>query len=62
MKRVLGFTWVGWLNIVVLQWFCVRLGYALDKETGSFVRWTWVGPVLPLTGWWSDYVFIGRKS
>lgn len=47
-KSFLGYTWVGWLNIVVLQWFFVRLGYG-DK-------WTILKGIVPLTGWWSDYI------
>ena len=50
-KRVfLGKTWVGWLNIMILQWFFIRLGYG---EKWRLLRW-----IVPCTGWWSDYVYV----
>lgn len=52
--RVLGFSWVGWLNFLVLQWLCVRLQGEVDLDDGA-TKWAFIGPVLPLTGWWSRY-------
>jgi len=68
-------TWLGILNFVVLQWFGVRLarvvpivlnfgehndgriGTAVDRSHWRLLRWIW-----PLTGWWSDYRWIARRS
>lgn len=52
-KKILGKTWVGWLNILLLQWFCIRLGYGNEWK---ILKW-----IVPCTGWWSDYRYIGRK-
>jgi hypothetical protein len=41
--RFLGFTWPDWLNLIVLQWFFVRLGYLYRYELC-------VG-LMPLAGW-----------
>lgn len=51
---------LGLLNRVVFQWTCFRLAKVVDVE-GRRVGWKWLGPVLPLTGWGSDYVWIGRR-
>lgn len=52
-RRFLGFTWIGWLNFLLLQWFGVRLMWwfmrADDKRIGLLF------PVVPLTGWWTDF-------
>lgn len=51
-RKFLGFTWVGWLNILLFQWLFVRLAYG--------DRWRVLKWILPLTGWWSDYRYIGK--
>lgn len=43
------------LNIFVLQWFFVRLARIIDDDMKQ-VGWGLLGPVLPLTGWRSDYI------
>jgi hypothetical protein len=55
MKTILGNSWVGWLNIIILQWFFVRLFYQL-KDNGEILGYGLLLPVVPLTGWWNDYV------
>lgn len=67
---------LGLLNFVVLQWFCVRLEVSFtrvrrpderqrwwDREIAvdddvsfSLLRW-----IVPLTGWWSSYRWIGAR-
>ncbi len=51
-------TWIGALNFFVLQWACFRLAQRIDIETGKRIGWMWMGPVLPLSGWWNDYVWL----
>jgi len=58
--RFLGLTWVGWLNVVILQWLFFRM------TTGQrIVNKRWVHCfglvlfVLPLSGWWNKSGFIG---
>lgn len=53
-RSLFGLTWVGWINLLVLQWFCIRLGYG--GATWQVVRW-----VVPMSGWWSKYQFITRR-
>lgn len=54
-KHFLGFTWVGWLNVLVLQWFCIRL-QGMQYYYQGFTYLTWqIRFCYPLTGWWSKY-------
>jgi hypothetical protein len=56
MRRVLGLSWIGWLNTLVLQWFWVRLQLTIERDGGSTTSsFQLLLPVAPLTGWWSDY-------
>jgi hypothetical protein len=50
-KTFLGFTWVGWLNIIILQWFFIRLSYCVYP----LKNWRIIFGIYPLTGWWSDF-------
>jgi len=54
-------SWLGCLNFIVLQWFFVRLAKVVDDD-GRTVRFTWLRKVVPLTGWWSDYSYVGRNT
>lgn len=51
---------LGLFNFLILQWFFIRLGKKINhkgKCTGfCIVKW-----VVPLTGWWSDYICIGKE-
>jgi hypothetical protein len=60
------------LNFILLQWFCIRLVRKMEKSNRIFpknvyaieyvqVGWTVIF-VLPLTGWWSDYIWIWRRN
>jgi len=42
------------LNKLVLQWFFVRLGKQVEK--GEITNWIILVGVVPLTGWFSDYI------
>ncbi len=53
-RTLLRLTWVGWLNVLVLQWGFVRLSYG--------DRWRVLWLVVPLTGWCSPYVYVGRRA
>lgn len=48
MRRVLGLTWVGWLNILLLRWFFVRLYYVVEQDNTvsgyGLHRWVWPFP------------------
>jgi hypothetical protein len=62
-----NWSWVGYLNFFLLQWFFVRLArvhevhqntkniYMLKDQGWKFLRW-----IVPLTGWWNDYKYIGE--
>lgn len=53
-------SWLGWLNLLLIQWSGWRLGRIMDGE--HTVRYAWIGPVWPMTGWWASnpYRWIGR--
>lgn len=52
-RRVGGLTWIGWLNLAVLQWLCLRLASYTD-DAGVMVGWT-VRPMPPVVRWRSPY-------
>lgn len=52
--------WLLLLNFIILQWFFFRLAKVIDKETGKTIKFTWLGPVIPLTGWWSRYIWLNE--
>jgi len=54
-------TWLGYLNFVVLQWFFVRYARVTD-DRGETVGFRWLGPILPLSGWWSDYRWVKLRK
>ncbi len=49
-----GLTWVGWLNFLLLQWLGIRL--ARLREDGRTAGFGLLAPVLPLSGWWSEFI------
>jgi len=48
--------------MIYFQWFCVRLAKIVNTETGNVEGYTFIGPVLPLTGWNSKYIWIGKRK
>lgn len=54
-------TWLFASNFLLAQWFFVRLAKEIDRDTLKVVRWAWMGPIVPLTGWWSNYIWLKRK-
>lgn len=52
-------TWLATLNFFVVQWFGVRV--ARVAEADGTTSWGLLRYVLPLTGWWSDYVWLWRR-
>lgn len=60
MKTFFGYTWVGLLNLLVLQWFFIRLAYTIDTKTGAIVSWDILKWVAPLSGWNSDFKYVGK--
>lgn len=59
MRRVLGLTWVGWLNRLILRWFCIRLHYVVETDNTisrwGVTRWVWPFP-------WGSWKRIGRRK
>lgn len=62
MRRFLGLSWMGWLNVFIIQWFFIRLAryYTDDTEEQGYMIVKWI---VPMTGWsfspWKRYKFIG---
>lgn len=62
MKRILKFklfgrTIFGWLNYLIVQWFCIRITRTEDWSKFCILKW-----VVPGTGWGTDYKYIGSKK
>lgn len=55
-RRLLGLTWVGWLNFLVLRWLLVRLAY--NSEPGRPVEWSLLRWYRPIP--WSPMLKLGR--
>ena len=76
-----NWSWLGYLNFFLLQWFFIRLakykeinefqftevslcneglgvGGIVEKSKWKFSILKWI---LPLTGWWNDYKYVGYK-
>ena len=51
---------MGWLNQLFLQWFLIRLQATLD-DNKDIEGYQIIGFVVPLTGWWSEYIWIGKE-
>ena len=54
-------SWFGYLNFFVLQFAGVRLQRTVDKH-GQHIAWNLIGPIVPMTGWWQDYVWMLPKG
>ena len=47
-KRILGYSWIGILNMLFLQWFFIRL--ELNVNNGIVTQFNIIFPIIPLTG------------
>jgi len=59
MRTFLGDTWVGWLNLLVVQWLFFRIYWNTEPD-GEVLGWGILGPVLPVSGWFG-LRYIPRK-
>jgi hypothetical protein len=57
MMRIRGELVLGWLNMLLFQWFCVRLWYSYNTADNSKTldQLGVLFPILPLTGWSSAF-------
>ena len=58
-KRFLGYTILGWTNLLILQWFFVRLQATMDEDY-NVIGWKIIGLIVPGSGWWTQYVWVKR--
>jgi hypothetical protein len=54
-------TWVGWLNLIILQWFFIRLGRFYERNIKKN-RFKIVIGIIPGTGWNKPYRYIKHKG
>ena len=58
-------TWLKALNVFILQWFFIRLAKIVATDVienkSTIVGWTILKWIVPLTGWRSDYIYIGKN-
>jgi len=45
---------LGNVNFWIVQWFFFRIGKM--KHDDGKIQWCILFPILPLTGWWSNYI------
>lgn len=61
--RLLGLTWLGWLNLVLLQWMCLALEAVVDGPPDDASHDTISGwrvvTTLPLVRWRTRYKALG---
>lgn len=55
-KEFFGSTILYWINFLLVQWFFTRIFRNDDWTKFGLLR-----PVLPLTGWWNNYIYIFPK-
>jgi hypothetical protein len=58
---------IGLLNIVLFQWFFIRLAMEVDYhkqyiDCFELKRMFFIVGIIPLTGWWNDYKYLFRKE
>lgn len=53
-RRLLGLTWIGWTNLLLLQWFGLRLAAIVEPPDDTHVGYT-VKRRWPLAGWSGQY-------
>jgi len=59
--RIFGWSWLGVVNFLIVQWFFVRIEATVETPVvpgKSEMTLAWKTPVVPLTGWWSDYKYV----
>jgi len=44
-KELWGHTWVGWLNLLVLRWFFIRLAYSQECEVLDTEKILFIGTI-----------------
>jgi hypothetical protein len=59
---MLGYSWIGLLNLVLLQWLFVRVQATVDTTSGEITKFKIIGPIVPMTGWWSKYIWLKKSS
>lgn len=58
-KKFLGHTWLGWLNLLLLQWFFLRLIEIVDASRNHY-KWRLFFGIVPTTGWNTKYKFVWK--
>lgn len=62
--RVCGWSWLGLINFLFFQWFFVRLEGTVETPVvpgRSEMTLDFLTGVVPLTGWWQGYIFVGKN-
>lgn len=57
LRKLFGKSFIGWLNILLFQWLFIRAWYNVNSNGLTFGMY---GFIVPCTGWWSDYKWIGK--
>lgn len=56
-----GYSILGLTNILFFQWLFIRLQASYDVEAPhTTLTFTFIGFILPLTGWWTNYIWVKK--
>lgn len=64
IKLIGNKSWLGILNIIIIQWFCMRVEAEVDDLTNrNITKFNLIGFIVPVTGWRNtgEYVFIWKE-
>lgn len=53
-------TWLFFVNFFFFQWMCLRLAKVIEGKT--ILYYTFIVWILPLTGWWSNFIYLSKKK
>ena len=63
MLRIRGERVLFWLNVLIFQWFFVRLWYSYAEDSNDTLgQLGFLFPILPLTGWSSSFIPVWYKT
>lgn len=57
-RTFMGYSQIGWLNILLFQWLFIRLQMTVSKN--KIIKYKIIGIIKPCTGWNNNYIWIKK--